>query len=464
MDSTIRSAGKLAGLDDGRGAAGAGAAGLAGGGPGHCVEGGAGGAAHGLRWWRWRSSACRRRWCWPAWRSACVFALVRIVWLIVAAVFLYDITVETGQFEVMKASIARLSADRRLQAVLVAFCFGALIEGAAGFGRPVAISAAFLVGLGFRPFQAALALPDRQHGAGGLGRHRHPDPHPQHGHRAGRPGPERHVRPDPADPLAGHPLLAGGDAHLVAQDLGGPVPAAGHRRDVRGRPVRSGRTSSASSWWTSSRRSRASSPAWSSSGSGGRGRSGASRATRDPADAGGSAGRTDRRTRRAGLDAVRAADGIRAGLGHPGVEDRWGPPRSRTGSIAGSRGSPSCPGCTRRSSEGAGGDRPRDAHARGPGEGPARDRPALLHGHGRLPGGAWPAATCSACRRRRWPTVRADGPPHGPGDRGDPLHAGAGVRDEVRRDGRGARPGVHADRADCSTRSSARCWAGWASR
>src|SRR5204862_23869 len=56
----------------------------------------------------------------------------------------------------MKASIARLSGDRRLQAVLVAFCFGALIEGAAGFGAPVAISAAFLVGLGFHPFQAAL--------------------------------------------------------------------------------------------------------------------------------------------------------------------------------------------------------------------------------------------------------------------------------------------------------------------
>ncbi len=84
------------------------------------------------------------------------FALSRIVWLIVAAVFLYDITVETGQFAVMKASVARLSADRRLQAVLVAFCFGAFIEGAAGFGAPVAISAAFLVGLGFQPFEAAL--------------------------------------------------------------------------------------------------------------------------------------------------------------------------------------------------------------------------------------------------------------------------------------------------------------------
>ena len=84
------------------------------------------------------------------------FALFRIAWLIVAAVFLYDIAVETGQFDVMKASIARLSGDRRLQAVLVAFSFGAFIEGAAGFGAPVAISAAFLVGLGFEPFRAAL--------------------------------------------------------------------------------------------------------------------------------------------------------------------------------------------------------------------------------------------------------------------------------------------------------------------
>jgi lactate permease len=85
-----------------------------------------------------------------------VFAIFRIVWLIVAAVFLYDIAVTTGNFTVMKASVARLSGDRRLQAVLVAFSFGAFIEGAAGFGAPVAISAAFLVGLGFRPFQAAL--------------------------------------------------------------------------------------------------------------------------------------------------------------------------------------------------------------------------------------------------------------------------------------------------------------------
>ena len=85
-----------------------------------------------------------------------VFALFRIVWLILAAIFLYDLAVMTGQFDVMKASIARLSGDRRLQAVLVAFSFGAFLEGAAGFGAPVAISAAFLVGLGFEPFKAAV--------------------------------------------------------------------------------------------------------------------------------------------------------------------------------------------------------------------------------------------------------------------------------------------------------------------
>lgn len=85
-----------------------------------------------------------------------VFALFRIIWLITGAVFLYDIAVDTGQFEVMKSSIAGLSGDRRIQAVLVAFSFGAFIEGAAGFGAPVAISAAFLVGLGFKPFQAAV--------------------------------------------------------------------------------------------------------------------------------------------------------------------------------------------------------------------------------------------------------------------------------------------------------------------
>ena len=83
------------------------------------------------------------------------FGLLKIAWIVLAAVFLYDISVETDQFEIMKESIAAITPDRRLQVLLVAFCFGAFIEGAAGFGAPVAIAGAFMIGLGFRPFHAA---------------------------------------------------------------------------------------------------------------------------------------------------------------------------------------------------------------------------------------------------------------------------------------------------------------------
>src|SRR5437867_372225 len=83
------------------------------------------------------------------------FGLLKIAWIVLAAVFLYDISVETGQFEIMKESVAGITADRRLQVLLVAFCFGAFIEGAAGFGAPVAIAGAFMIGLGFKPFHAA---------------------------------------------------------------------------------------------------------------------------------------------------------------------------------------------------------------------------------------------------------------------------------------------------------------------
>ena len=83
------------------------------------------------------------------------FGVLKIAWIVLAAVYLYDISVHTGQFEVMKESVAGITADRRLQALLVAFCFGAFIEGAAGFGAPVAIAGAFMIGLGFEPFHAA---------------------------------------------------------------------------------------------------------------------------------------------------------------------------------------------------------------------------------------------------------------------------------------------------------------------
>jgi lactate permease len=87
------------------------------------------------------------------------FGLFPIGWIVLNAIFLYDITVETGQFEELKRRIAGLADDRRIQALLIAFSFGAFMEGAAGFGTPVAISAAMLIGLGFRPLEAAgLAL------------------------------------------------------------------------------------------------------------------------------------------------------------------------------------------------------------------------------------------------------------------------------------------------------------------
>jgi len=84
-----------------------------------------------------------------------IFGFLRIAWIIIASMFLYNVAVETGQFQVMKDSIANLSSDKRLQLILIAFCFGAFLEGTGGGGAPVAIAGAFLIGLGFNPFQAA---------------------------------------------------------------------------------------------------------------------------------------------------------------------------------------------------------------------------------------------------------------------------------------------------------------------
>ena len=83
------------------------------------------------------------------------FGLFPIGWIVIASLILYRVTVDTGKFEIIKDSIGSLSDDRRLQAVLIGFAFGAFIEGAAGFGTPVAVAAAMLTGLGFSPFYAA---------------------------------------------------------------------------------------------------------------------------------------------------------------------------------------------------------------------------------------------------------------------------------------------------------------------
>ena len=83
------------------------------------------------------------------------FGLFPVCWIVLPAIFLYRITLETGQFEIIKDSIAQLTSDARLQVLLIAFAFGAFLEGAAGFGAPVAIAGSMLVGLGINRFQAS---------------------------------------------------------------------------------------------------------------------------------------------------------------------------------------------------------------------------------------------------------------------------------------------------------------------
>jgi lactate permease len=91
--------------------------------------------------------------------NGAAFGFLPIGWLIINAIFIYQLSVETGQFTVLQKQIAGVSGDRRIQALLLAFSFGAFIEGAAGFGAPVAISGALMIGLGFKPLEAAkLAL------------------------------------------------------------------------------------------------------------------------------------------------------------------------------------------------------------------------------------------------------------------------------------------------------------------
>jgi lactate permease len=96
----------------------------------------------------WRSTVA------AALYGAC-FGLFPIGWIVLGAVFLYVLTVESGEFEKVKASVVALSPDHRIHAILIAFCFGAFVEGAAGFGTPVAISGALLIGAGFPPLEAA---------------------------------------------------------------------------------------------------------------------------------------------------------------------------------------------------------------------------------------------------------------------------------------------------------------------
>jgi len=105
---------------------------------------------------RSRSSCtgCRHRWLAAA-GFGFAYGLWPIAWIIVTALFLYKLVVKTGQFEIIRASVLALTDDQRLQLLLIGFSFGAFLEGAAGFGAPIAITSAILVGLGFDPLKAA---------------------------------------------------------------------------------------------------------------------------------------------------------------------------------------------------------------------------------------------------------------------------------------------------------------------
>ena len=94
-------------------------------------------------------------WAWSTAIYGFFYGLWPIAWIIIGAVFLYKVTVKTGQFDIIRSSILSLTEDQRLQMLLVGFAFGTFLEGAAGFGAPVAITAALLVGLGFKPLYAA---------------------------------------------------------------------------------------------------------------------------------------------------------------------------------------------------------------------------------------------------------------------------------------------------------------------
>src|SRR5581483_4950491 len=87
--------------------------------------------------------------------NGAAFGLFPIGWIVLCAIFVYDVTTTTGTFDIVRQSIAGVSVDRRIQLLLIAFCFGAFMEGSAGFGTPIAICAAMLIGIGFKPIAAA---------------------------------------------------------------------------------------------------------------------------------------------------------------------------------------------------------------------------------------------------------------------------------------------------------------------
>ena len=148
---------------------------------------------------------------------------------------------DTGQFEIMKRSVAAITPDRRLQLLLVAFCFGAIMEGAAGFGAPVAIAGAFMIGLGTNAHAAALNLIANT-AFRGMGRHRHASSHAGGRNRAARVRPECHDWPHSADHSGIDAGLAGARHGWMGGDLRGVFHHHGCGRFIRGHAIPCGPT------------------------------------------------------------------------------------------------------------------------------------------------------------------------------------------------------------------------------
>ena len=118
------------------------------------------------------------------------FGLFPIMWIVVNALWIYNMTVDTGHFAALQRSFRSVSSDQRVQALIIAFCFGALLEALAGFGTPVAICSVMLIALGFPAAEGGDPRARRQHGAGRVRRHRDPDRDALRAHRPAE-GPAR---------------------------------------------------------------------------------------------------------------------------------------------------------------------------------------------------------------------------------------------------------------------------------
>ena len=105
------------------------------------------------------------------------FGLFPIMWIVWNAIWIFNMTEDTGHFAVLRRSFASISDDQRIQAVIIAFCFGALLEALAGFGTPVAITATMLVAVRLQADEGGRGGAGGQHGAGGVRRDRDPDRH-----------------------------------------------------------------------------------------------------------------------------------------------------------------------------------------------------------------------------------------------------------------------------------------------